>query len=101
MTDKAAVEALDWLEAHCGKPVTGAWYVEREAKLVETVPPKPAKLERGRDGRWLVVYGTGMTRIVNRREFALFTVVVDKQRLVIDYGRRHGNRRFVIETSEG
>jgi hypothetical protein len=100
MTDEAALEALDWLEAHRGKPVTGAWYAERDAKILVAVPPKPAQLERGREGRWLVVYGNGMTRILNRGEFALFTVVVDKQRLVIDYGRRHGNRRFVLEASE-
>jgi hypothetical protein len=61
----------------------------------------PAKLERGREGRWLVVDGNGMTRMLNCREFALFTVVVDKQQLVIDYGSRHGNRRFVLEASEG
>jgi hypothetical protein len=100
MTDEAALEALDWLEAHRGQRVTAAWYVERDAKIVEAVPPKRAKVEPGRDERWLVVYGNGMTRILNRREFALFTVVVDKRRLVIDYGGRHGNRRFVIEASE-
>jgi hypothetical protein len=100
MTDEAALEALNWLEAHRGTPVTGAWYVEHDAEIVEAVPPKPAVLERGREGRWLVVYGNGMTRILNRREFALFTVVVDEKRLVIDYGRRHGNRRFVLEASE-
>ncbi len=48
-----------------------------------------------------MVYGNGMTHIINRREFALFTVVVDRERLVIDYGMRHGNRRFVLEASEG
>jgi hypothetical protein len=100
MTDEAALEALDWLEAHRGKPVTGAWYIERDAKIVEAVPPKPAKVEPGCEGRWLVVYSSGMTRIINRREFALFTVVVEKQRLLIDYGRRHGDRRFVVEASE-
>jgi hypothetical protein len=101
MSDEAALEALDWLESHRGKPVTGAWFVERDAKMLQAVPPTPATLQRGREGRWLVVYGTGMTRILNRKEFALFTVVVDRQRLVIDYGRRHGNRRFVLESTEG
>ena len=97
MTDEAALKALEWLEAHRGMPVTAAWYVERGARIVQAVPPKPASVEPGSEGKWLVVYGDGMMRILDRREFALFTVVVDEQRLVIEYGRRHGNRRFVLE----
>jgi len=98
MTDEAALEALDWLEAHHGKPVTAAWYTEHNGKLVQRVQPKSGKIGSWSDGRWFLTYSSGLMRIIDRRQFASCPVVVDKRRLVIDYG---GKGRFVIEASEG
>jgi hypothetical protein len=96
MNDEAALEALDWLEASRGKPVTASWYIERDAGIEETAP-MPAKVEPAawREGAWLVVYGNGLMRIIDGRNIAL-AAVVDKRRLVIEYGKR----RLVLEASE-
>jgi hypothetical protein len=99
--------------------LTTDWYVELDAEdltelaqqginpaEIEEAAPMPAEVQPdpGHEGAWLVIYSKSLTPIPNRRAIAAARVV-DKQCLVIEYGKRRfrasgARRRLSCGSSE-
>jgi hypothetical protein len=98
MTEAAAAEALEWLLAHRGKPLTAEAYFRRDApnrSEVESVGPAPAELMplSQPEGAWrLIVEGWDAT--IERNQLAGARVVHDR-RVVIE----SGSGRILLDVS--